>query len=51
MNKSILLEKIEQCREEMITLSCSYGLTADVVVQSSKQLDKLLNEYIGEVSA
>ncbi|WP_099156745.1 aspartyl-phosphate phosphatase Spo0E family protein [Virgibacillus ndiopensis] len=51
MNNSTLLEKIEQCREEMITLSCSQDLTAEVVVQSSKQLDELLNEYYGEVSA
>ncbi|MGY0693973.1 Spo0E family sporulation regulatory protein-aspartic acid phosphatase [Virgibacillus sp. FSP13] len=45
MDNSILLKKIEQCRDEMITLGCSHGLTSEIVVQSSKQLDKLLNEY------
>lgn len=45
MEKSILLERIEQHRSEMITLSYSYGLTSEVVVTSSKQLDILINEY------
>ncbi|MEN1967974.1 aspartyl-phosphate phosphatase Spo0E family protein [Lentibacillus sp. N15] len=46
-----LIEKIEQQRSEMISLSCSYGLASDVVVQSSKQLDKLLNEYHNQYEA
>lgn len=45
MNKSLLLEKIEICREEMITLSDLYGMTSEVVIQTSKKLDNLLNEY------
>jgi Spo0E like sporulation regulatory protein len=40
-----LLQKIEQCRKEMIALSGSYKLTSDVVVETSKKLDNLLNEY------
>jgi hypothetical protein len=40
-----LLKQIEQCRAEMITLSYSYPMTDDVVVQSSKRLDDLLNQY------
>lgn len=42
---SILLEKIEECRDEMITLSSTHGLTSDVVIKFSKYLDDLLNEY------
>lgn len=45
MSKSLLLEKIEIRREEMISLSDLYGMTSEVVVQSSKELDGLLNEY------
>ncbi|WP_284141603.1 MULTISPECIES: aspartyl-phosphate phosphatase Spo0E family protein [unclassified Virgibacillus] len=40
-----LLKEIEQCREKMIALGALYGLTADIVVQYSKRLDDLLNEY------
>lgn len=47
MSQSLLLEKIESCREEMISLSDLYGMTSDVVIQTSKQLDILLNEYQG----
>lgn len=50
MDNSILFEKIEQCRVEMITLGSSHKLTSDAVVQSSKQLDELLNEYQNETS-
>ncbi|MBT2218508.1 Spo0E family sporulation regulatory protein-aspartic acid phosphatase [Virgibacillus dakarensis] len=35
----------------MITLSCSYELTSDIVVKSSKQLDELLNEYHTKAAA
>lgn len=45
MSESLLLEKIEICREEMITLSDLYGMTSEVVIQTSKKLDGLLNEY------
>ncbi len=45
MNKSSLLEQIEQCRKEMITLSDLYGINSDIVIQSSKRLDDLLNQY------
>lgn len=45
MQKASLLKKIEQCRAEMIMLSHSYRMTDDIVVQSSKKLDALLNQY------
>ncbi|SFE18500.1 Spo0E like sporulation regulatory protein [Lentibacillus persicus] len=44
-HQSILLEKIEKCRLEMLELSKQYGLTSTPVVQSSKRLDDLLNQY------
>lgn len=47
MSESLLLEKIEDCRKEMITLSDLYGMTSEVVIQTSKKLDILLNEYQG----
>ncbi|WP_083443537.1 aspartyl-phosphate phosphatase Spo0E family protein [Ornithinibacillus contaminans] len=40
-----LLQKIEQCRKELIALSVSHHLTSDVMVEASRKLDKLLNEY------
>ncbi|SET81640.1 Spo0E like sporulation regulatory protein [Oceanobacillus limi] len=43
--ENVLLKKIEKCRREMIALSISHGLTSEAVVQSSKRLDDLLNEY------
>lgn len=45
MGKSSLLEKIEQSRQEMISLSESYALTSKRVIDSSKKLDDLLNKY------
>lgn len=45
MDKSNLFKKIEQCREEMITLSYSHSYTSEKVVKSSKRLDSLLNNY------
>lgn len=45
MHKALLLKQIEQCRKEMIDLSKDHGMTADVVVHSSKKLDDLLNQY------
>ncbi|RKQ13266.1 aspartyl-phosphate phosphatase Spo0E family protein [Oceanobacillus bengalensis] len=41
----MLMEKIEECREEMITLSDKYDLTSEAVISSSTKLDKLINEY------
>lgn len=40
-----LLNEIEQCRTEMIKLSYSYPLTSEIVVQTSRKLDELINEY------
>ncbi|MFS0562713.1 aspartyl-phosphate phosphatase Spo0E family protein [Terribacillus sp. 179-K 1B1 HS] len=40
-----LLEKIEQTRSRMLTLSRRLPLTSDAVVTASVQLDDLLNEY------
>lgn len=45
MSEAVLLKKIEQCREEMIQLSNSYGINSEIVIQSSKKLDDLLNQY------
>ncbi|WP_404450914.1 aspartyl-phosphate phosphatase Spo0E family protein [Virgibacillus necropolis] len=45
MDNYNLLKKIEQCRNEMITLSYSHDYTSDAVVKSSKRLDSLLNTY------
>ncbi|MFC4559612.1 aspartyl-phosphate phosphatase Spo0E family protein [Virgibacillus kekensis] len=42
---SLLLEKIEECRDEMISLSNTHGLTSEAVVRKSEILDELLNEY------
>ncbi|HLR63294.1 MAG TPA: aspartyl-phosphate phosphatase Spo0E family protein [Lentibacillus sp.] len=44
-NHSILLKKIEEGRHEMLALSRQYGLTSLAVVESSKRLDDLLNQY------
>lgn len=45
MQRSLLLKQIETCREEMITLSELYGMSSVEVVDCSKKLDHLLNEY------
>lgn len=45
MSNSTLLQKIEQCREEMLTLSRSHALTSEALVTSSVKLDQLINEY------
>ncbi|MFD1037729.1 Spo0E family sporulation regulatory protein-aspartic acid phosphatase [Virgibacillus byunsanensis] len=50
MDNSILLQKIEQCRNEMITLSNAEEFTSDAVIKSSKRLDTLLNEYQRKVN-
>ena len=43
VDKIELQVAIESCREEMISLSDKYGLSALVVIQTSKHLDHLLN--------
>ncbi|MFP7171798.1 aspartyl-phosphate phosphatase Spo0E family protein [Terribacillus sp. 7520-G] len=40
-----LLEKIEQTRSHMLSLSNNLPLTSDAVITASVQLDHLLNEY------
>ncbi|WP_156960055.1 aspartyl-phosphate phosphatase Spo0E family protein [Oceanobacillus manasiensis] len=45
MCNSTLLQKIEQCREEMLNLSRFHSLTSEAVVTSSVKLDQLINEY------
>jgi hypothetical protein len=45
VTKSILLEKIEKCRKEMILLSNQHDLTSEAVVSSSMELDELINLY------
>ncbi|MDC3417175.1 aspartyl-phosphate phosphatase Spo0E family protein [Aquibacillus salsiterrae] len=45
MDKKIyLLQKIEMCRNKMITLSNTNDLTSDAVIAASVELDHLLNE-------
>jgi hypothetical protein len=46
VTKSMLLEKIEVCRQEMIQLSDEYELTSEAVILSSMKLDRLINEYL-----
>mgnify|MGYP001218788434 CR=1 FL=1 len=46
MKNPLLLKKIEKSREEMISLSDSNALTYEKVISSSKELDKLINEYL-----
>lgn len=45
MDKSLILLEIEQCREEMISLGREHGLASNEVIQASKRLDGLLNDY------
>ena len=51
MEKMELQQAIETCRQEMIDLSAKYGLSALVVIQTSKHLDYLLNCYENNQSA
>lgn len=46
MRKLALLEEIEACRDEMISLSFDHDLTSETVIASSMRLDKLINEYL-----
>lgn len=45
MVKDALLEKIEEYREIMISLSDYNDLNSKVVIESSMELDELINEY------
>lgn len=45
MSKVILLEKIEACRQELISLSSEHDLTSQAVIESSMKLDVLIHEY------
>ncbi|HLR75352.1 MAG TPA: aspartyl-phosphate phosphatase Spo0E family protein [Virgibacillus sp.] len=45
MGESSLLEKIEECRQEMLSLSESYEFTSKPVIDTSQKLDDLLNKY------
>ncbi|GGN65646.1 aspartyl-phosphate phosphatase Spo0E family protein [Oceanobacillus indicireducens] len=45
MSKSMLLEKIEACRQELIALSYHHELTSQAVIESSMKLDTLINKY------
>ncbi|WP_186578128.1 aspartyl-phosphate phosphatase Spo0E family protein [Aquibacillus kalidii] len=42
--KLYLLQKIENCRADMIELSRTMELTSDAVINASVRLDYLLNE-------
>ncbi|MCT2536100.1 aspartyl-phosphate phosphatase Spo0E family protein [Aquibacillus koreensis] len=44
--KLYLLQKIENCRMEMIELTGEQAYTSDAVVDASKRLDNLLNELV-----
>ncbi|WP_246941602.1 aspartyl-phosphate phosphatase Spo0E family protein [Bacillus pinisoli] len=43
MNKEKLIQEIEKKRAEMTQLGVEKGLTNDETIQSSQQLDQLLN--------
>ncbi|MBM4765409.1 aspartyl-phosphate phosphatase Spo0E family protein [Bacillus sp. B15-48] len=45
MKLNILLKEIENCRKEMVNLASKYSLSHGEVIETSKKLDKLLNEY------
>ncbi|MBY7141844.1 aspartyl-phosphate phosphatase Spo0E family protein [Virgibacillus sp. NKC19-3] len=45
MEKVQLLEKIEECRHEMILLTQSHELTSETVIATSEKLDNLINDY------
>lgn len=45
MSKLVLLEKIEACRQELISLSGDHELTSKAVVESSMKLDTLIYKY------
>jgi hypothetical protein len=45
MSRQALLEKIELCRYKMVTLAHSSCLSNQEVIEVSKELDRLLNQY------
>jgi hypothetical protein len=51
MDNPLLLKKIEECRKEMISLSNSHALTSEKIITSSKELDKLINDYLMNTKA
>ncbi|GGP16183.1 aspartyl-phosphate phosphatase Spo0E family protein [Oceanobacillus neutriphilus] len=46
MDKKTLFIKIEQYREEMMTLSKEHGLSSKVVLATSEKLDALIYAYL-----
>lgn len=46
MTRTTLLSKIEECRKEMLLLSKQHDLSSDIVISSSRKLDKLINDYL-----
>ncbi|MDF1511395.1 aspartyl-phosphate phosphatase Spo0E family protein [Robertmurraya sp. DFI.2.37] len=40
-----LLQEIESCRNQMISIAASTSLTDEEVLKLSKELDVLLNQY------
>lgn len=51
MSKGKLLESIEEYREELATLVCIHGLSSEIVIKTSKELDILINKYQKKLSA
>ncbi|WP_246939660.1 Spo0E family sporulation regulatory protein-aspartic acid phosphatase [Bacillus pinisoli] len=45
MGKQELLQQIEHKRHELFQVVAKYGLSSDKTIESSKQLDDLLNTY------
>lgn len=43
--KASLLEEIETCREQMSRVAVDYPLSSQEVLQVSRKLDALINEY------
>ncbi|MFD1206807.1 MULTISPECIES: aspartyl-phosphate phosphatase Spo0E family protein [Sporosarcina] len=41
-----IIKKIEAARNELIRLAKSEGLSSEATIESSKALDRLLNEYM-----
>jgi len=45
MNENLLLKEIEDIRHELYELSKTYELNSNLMVERSKELDRLLNIY------
>ncbi|GAA0342383.1 aspartyl-phosphate phosphatase Spo0E family protein [Oceanobacillus sp. FSL W7-1293] len=50
MDKKSLFMEIEQCREEMLTLSEKHGLDSEPVLSTSEKLDALIFAYLKKSS-